>query len=290
LNVHYRLISDRFQSWFDNWLLNYGPVIDDRQDNVKTLIRPVLSRITLPAPIIREIDGRFKSEPCTHARCVKQYDTAMLDESGNFIGKYRTGVIMTFEILRETNILQFNCQIGPSGPFAAANLLCNAVDKSGNTLKFSYDVQEITRQGDRLRTFKVYFLFDQPLTSESSDQLYYLKYEIEADDPYPNLGTAEFSTLVRWGGADELIMAVAFPGGKAGRRPLISDMAIVPPERRRAIGCDLDQDEIIVPSDEMAVHEFMDLLRLDGRAERYYLVGRRAVNIQSGQGIGFVIE
>jgi len=121
-----------------------------------------------------------------------------------------------------------------------------------------------------------------------------LKFHIEADDPFPNIEKVDFSVLFRWGGADQQIIAAAFPREKIGARPRISDLAAISPERRGAIGCELNQDEVLVASDAMRVPDFVDLLGLDqfqkNWQDKWYLHGRRALNVKSGEGIGFVIE
>lgn len=122
LEDQYELALRRFDDWFKDWLEKYGPVVEHKPDRFKMLIRPALSPATIPPSIIREIDQSMKTNPCTHAISVAAFDTAILDDHGNFQNRYRSGVIMEFRIVRPTNVMQFSFQVGRGTSFAGAGL------------------------------------------------------------------------------------------------------------------------------------------------------------------------
>jgi hypothetical protein len=200
---------------------------------------------------------------------------------------------MVFDVLRTTNVLEFNFQIGGNAPFTGANLACAAVNSRGESLKFVPDVQEITKEGSRLRTFRVYFLFEQPLEPDDPDQPYAVEYQRDADDPYPNLGVSlDYSALYRrQGGAERMVLRVAFPREKFGRRsPSVSEIAAATPESLREAGYDLDTGETLIPSDEVARSDLITDMNPKLPPEKYVFVGRRVQSVHQGQTMGFLIE
>ena len=181
--------------------------------------------------VVDELASRL-DVPSTHARWAANLDTAILEHDGKFTGRYRTRSIKIFQVVRPTHFLQFDFQFGRAGSFDGTNLQCSVLDKNLDPLKFDFHVQETTKAGDDpLRSFRVFFLFDQVLTPDSVDQPYRAEYQFEGDDPYPNLGVGlEASTItMRQGGADQAILCVAFPRAKEKRRLQILDMCGRPP-------------------------------------------------------------
>jgi hypothetical protein len=254
------------------------------------LIRPPLSNVRLSPAIIREMNDRLRKDPCTHAISAATYETALFDEHGNFAGRYKTRNAMEFRLTRPTNLLQFNFQGGKDSAFSDMKLGCAAIDGMGNSLRFVPDVQEVSKPDAPLRTFIVYFLFDQQLTPDSPNQPYAVEYEYVAVDPYPNLGVrGELSSLSRLqGDAQQMFLAVAFPREKL-EAPMESDIATVPRHKLKDLDYDLDEGEVLLPSQLVPVTEFMDRLNLEYPPEKYFIVGRRAQNIKQGQTIGMFV-
>jgi predicted acylesterase/phospholipase RssA len=291
LGVHYNSTKAHFRTWLDSWLHKFGPIFPEMPAKASRLIRPAPSNITIPAPIVREINDRSKHEPATRAISLQGYETAVLDENGGFTGRYIAKTIMRFSIVRPTYVMEFDFQIGRGGSFTASTLGCAAIDRHGYSLRFIPHVQETTNDGDRLRSFRVYFLFDQQLTKVSPDQPYLVEYQCEADDPYPDLGNRpECSMLFRWGGADEAIHVVGFPRAKFKRPPKTRDIAAVGPERRKEAKCELGDDEVLVPSEELHHGDYIQAMELPYAQDLYFLVGRRVRNLNPGEGFGFMIE
>jgi hypothetical protein len=219
-------------------------------------------------------------------------DTAILDQDGKFTGRYRTRSIKIFQVVRPTHFLQFDFQFGRAGSFDGTNLLCSVLDKNLDPLKFDFHVQETTKSGDEpLRSFRVFFLFDQVLTPDSVDQPYRAEYQFEGDDPYPNLGVGlEGSTItMRQGGADQAILCVAFPRAKVKGRLQIVDIVRVTPEQLRQAKY-TTENERFVPSEEMQLYEFVESMALGNHPPaRYVLVGRRVLRVEQKQTFGFLI-
>jgi len=176
--------------------------------------------------------------------------------------------------------------------FEKVNLRCFALDCRGVLLDFVPDVQEITKFGDPMRSFRVYFLFEKQLSPDSLDQPYVIQYRYEADDPYPNLGKrGEASTVTRWqGDAEDMILAIGFPRAKLKPQPRHSDIWGRAPDQLRELDYHLDAGEKLVQSEEIPLTDFITCMDLDHPPERYFLVGRRARNVKPGQTFGLVIE
>jgi hypothetical protein len=187
--------------------------------------------------------------------------------------------------------LQFTFQIGKGGTFLSANLGCAASDNSGNPLQFVAHVQSASNAKDAERTFRVYFQFDEPLNPKSPNQPYYLEYEYEATDSFPNLGKEpQFATLLqRQGPADEVTLAVAFPRSKFNANPIVSDFAELGASQLQATGYSIDRG-VLVRSVQLQAPSFMEMMGLTQPVESYYLVGYRAKNVERGQTMGFMIE
>jgi predicted acylesterase/phospholipase RssA len=291
--IHYKSTTLQFQTWLDSWLHSFGPMVPEKPEKASRLIRPPLSNVPLPVAVVRDIDARLKSEPPTSAKSIKSYETAVLDDRGRFTGRYMVKTIMTFSVSRPINTMQFDFEIGRGGLFTASTLGCAAVNRNGYALRFVPHVQELTKPEDRLRSFRVYFLFDQQLTPASPDQPYVVEYQCEADDPYTEfaerrgVGSMFFRTQ---GDAEEMSHAVAFPRSKFDATPRVLDIATVPPERLKELDCELEKDEALIVSEEIELTELIQSMDLHRPVQEYFLVGRRVRNIRQGQGFGFVIE
>jgi hypothetical protein len=200
MGVEYDLVSSRFDTWLRTWLLrDNSPEIDYPGPR---LLRPGLSDTPWPPAIVNEINDRLKSEPSTQAKSIAYFDTAILDDNGAFTGNYVSKSVKTFMVVRPTNLLQFDFQIGREGSFEAANLRCSVVNSQNEALAFIPHVQELTKSRDPLRSFRVYFLFERQLTPESPNQPYRVEYHYEGNNPYPNAGSGKeaVAVLLRQGG------------------------------------------------------------------------------------------
>lgn len=280
-DTHFKLVREQFRTWLDTWLKGVGPIESKQPDHNEKLLRPILSNAPLSLAIVRDLDERLKAEPCTHARTLCAYETAVLDHAGKFTGRYFTLNLMTCTITRQTNLLQFNFQIGPGGTFSDIKFGCSAANSKAQSLNFVPNVQELTKPGDSIRTFRVYFLFDPPLLPESPHQPYVVRYEYEGEDPYPMLGQGpEASVITRWqGDADEMTIAIALPRSKFKRDPTVSDVAASSPETLKQAGLSLEAKEKLVVSEEMTFEEIYTALTPDPAADNFCFAGRRAKKV-----------
>ena len=292
LGIEYQLTVNKFDTWLATWLKTSGPIEPELSGADNKLLRPSLTDVPWPRAIVNELDDRLKREPSTEATTVGCYETAILDDSGQFTGKYIAKSVKTFNLIRATNVLQFDFETAKGDSFAMANLGCAAFDSQGNPLAFVPHIEELTKQDDVLRSFRVYFLFDQPITPESSNQPYRVEYHYEGGNPYPSLGgTAESATLVlRQGGAAEALICIAFPRAILGpHSPKITDIARATQQQLEAVNFK-PNDQLVTPSEQIALMDFVDRMGLHHAPERYWLVGCRVREIQQLGIFGFVIE
>jgi hypothetical protein len=166
------------------------------------------------------------------------------------------------------------------------------VDSTGAPLAFVPDVQDITKPGDELRTFRVYFLFERPLSSSTANQPLAIEYEYDGADSYPKLGQApEASALFRWlGDAEEMILGVAFPRTRLKPSPRVLDLSAASAQELNDAGYELLEGESFTEAETMAVPDLLEALRLEVATNHYFVVGRRARQVKKGQGFGFIIE
>jgi predicted acylesterase/phospholipase RssA len=287
LSIHYDLVKEQFATWLEDWLRSYHEG-QPRDMHSHRFYRPALSNIKMSPAIIRELDERIRSQSFTHAQNAAMLQTAILDEAGTFSGKYRIKVATTFTITNPINIMQFDFQ--SKGPFQRASLGCAVSNSQGSSLQFSSDVQEITNLGDDLRTFRIYFLFNEVLKPEAPSQPFVAEYVYEADDTFPKLPNREFNVLTRWhGNADEMVMAVAFPRTSLKGQPHVTDLSTHSETELKDLGFKAD-GAVLVTSTALKVVDFLQQMGLDQRIEQYYLVGRCLRDVKQGQCFGFVIE
>ncbi|MGZ9105332.1 MAG: patatin-like phospholipase family protein [Rhodoplanes sp.] len=283
----YNEIKTQFGTWLDNWLGLRTPSGDD---GIPTrYARPPLSTRPLPVAMISMIDDDITSRPPTKAKSVYIYDVAQLDDNGVFTGMYEGHALMTFDVMRPTRILQFAFEIGKSASFSSARFGCAAYDSHGDPLPFVPEVQELTTPASALRYFRVFFMFDEKLDPSGPAQPYAIDCCYLADDPYPNLGKREVSAVVRrQGPTEKLVLAVAFPRTKLNRLPKITDFADIPPEQLVGL-YRLEGGEKFVRGEKMSPHDYVPFLGLK-HEKKYFLVGRQAVGLEQGEGLGFMIE
>jgi predicted MPP superfamily phosphohydrolase len=258
-------------------------------DLATKLGRPALTKSPWPPAVVHELN-RLKAEPSTRAISIANLDTAVLDNTGSFTGRYKARSIKKFYVTRPMYVLQFDFQIGGEGSFDETNFRSSVFDKNLEPLRFDSHVQELTKPGDTLRSYRAYFLFDQPLAPDSPNQPYRAEYQYEGDDPYPNLGSGlEASTItMRQGGADQAILCVAFPRSKVNGEKVV-DISRATSEQLSEAKYEKD-DETFVPSEDMLLFDFFESMGLGKNpTARYFFVGRRAVGIEQKQTFGFLI-
>ena len=286
--------SAHFKSWFADWVKQHAPIRPATPLNADRLIRPQPSTKPWKKAVVRELDQRWKNWKTTHAESIEMIDTALLDADGQFTGLYRSVMRKRFRIVSETHILQFSCQIGGAGNFVATNLGCNITDRRNNQLDFSVHLQEVTPEGASIRTFNVYFLFDEPLQPGSTDEPYYLEYQYEGDDPYDKLGTrSEIVTLeFKQGDSENVMIAVALPASKfGGRVPNNWDVPSCPREKYARKNWSEEEAARFAPMPVLVpVPELIPLMGLTFGSKSYEIIGRRAKNIKQYQRVGFVVE
>lgn len=287
----YMLAKQRFDTWLAEWLRLHGR---SAANTTTQLVHPVITSNPWPLALTRELDARSRAAPLTKAKSLRHAETAILDDTGAFTGKYKSRAIKIFTLMRPTNVLQFEFQIGKEGSFSAANLGCMAMDANGTPLAFSTHVQEMSTPHVPLRTFRVYILFEQTIGPESSNQPYCIEYKYEATGAYPNLSTgAEAASLgMLQGEAESAVLCVAFPRSVLGdKAPTITDIASATKGQLNAAQYGLTDGEVFCPSETLAVHEFIDLLSIAPHStERFVFVGRRVLSSNLGSTFGFVIE
>ena len=116
-------------------------------------------------------------------------------------------------------------------------------------------------------------------TQASRDPPYSAEYQCEADDPYPNLGVKrESSVMFRWGSAEEATHVVGFPRAKFKRFPTIRDIVELNPDQRKEVGCELDEGEDLVPSEELPRGEYIHTVNLNHRPDAFALSVRSAAS------------
>jgi predicted acylesterase/phospholipase RssA len=292
LNSEYTRIGEKFDTWLATWLKSSGPIEPVGPGRVQKLLRPSLTASTFPISIIREINDRIEIDPSTNAQRVELYDTAMIDASGNFTGNYISRTVKTFRVVRNTNILQFDFQTGKDGTFAKTNLGCAAFDSQGSKLNFTPHIEELTKPNDELRSFRVYFLFDEPITPATPNQPFRVEYQYEGDNPYPNLkkGCDAAILTLRQGGTASALLCVAFPRSIFGSsEPKVTDLVAASPGQL-SVAKFQPEDEGLIASESMSLLDFVEPLALHHEPDRYVCVGRRVLNAKPKSCFGFVIE
>jgi hypothetical protein len=253
-------------------------------------VHPILTETRWHPAIVFELEDRLRSEPSIRALEISHMDSAILDHNGHFTGNYRTKSITLFHLMRPTHLLQFDFQIGNQGSFDRTHLTCTLVDSHFMPLQFDYHVQEMTKS-QALRSFRLYFLFSRRLASDSPNQPFRVEYRYDCGDSYPNLGAGPevSSVTMRQGGAHLAMLCVAFPRSKIRHKK--------PVDLAKATSVQLKdakyvvEDELLAPSEEVLPVHFADLMDLGKHTkDRYYLVGRRIVDVKQGQAFGFLIE
>ncbi|MBX9752728.1 MAG: patatin-like phospholipase family protein [Roseococcus sp.] len=282
--------KERFSEWLDAWLL---PLREDLQvSGLPHFVRPSVWKSEIPVAFINELQRAILQDPPTHARRIQAYECAILDKSGKFSGVYRTRIIMNFRTLRPTRVLQFNFNIG-KGEFSAANFGCRAVSQAGISLPFTPYVHELgqsPQDAQKLHSYRTFLTFEDSVLPENENV--HIELEYTAPDPYPDLDKGrEYSVFFRnQGPADEITLAVAFPKEKISPSMNIYDLSGLTATQLDELDYVMDEGERILPSEPMNVGDFIDGLRLEREASKYFLVGRRIGRVENLSSIGFVLD
>jgi predicted acylesterase/phospholipase RssA len=287
LEDKYQIIKYQFRDWLNEWLKNAQPLIKPSARGPSRFIHPILNSVPLPSAIVRELQERTRSDVFTHGELISGYDTAIL-ENGVFTGKYKSRVLKKLWIKKRTNILSFDFQAGQSAAtFDDLKFGFMAVDNSGEPLTFVGHVQELTDQDQRLRSFRLYLLFDTALTPDSESQPYVVEVQYEIDDPFANLHKRDTLTLTgAQGGADEMVIGVAFPKHRVPPNFMVKDVAEVPESRHPEYNIVLFEGETIVPSERLQISELIDKFELSGAPDEYCIIGSRLKNAKHGDCFG----
>ncbi len=290
-NEEYNRVTLAFGDWLNEWLDKHGPRGSIGSPAVRKLLRPVLPAVPWSPAIINEIDREDK-EPTIRALSIASFETAILDEAGAFTGKYSTRTGKTFQVLAPTNILQFEFQIGKGEAFASANLGCTVENSRGGALPFVHHVEEVTKPGDLLRSFRVFFLFEEPLTPGTANQPFHAQYEYEGEDPYPNLKEgADASTIRMDQQTEEAVLCIGFPKAifePAGAKQ--TDIAAAS-QNQLVRARYLAEGEVFVASEELPRNGFLNSMGIGSRNLAYFeLFGRRARDLKRGQVFGLLVE
>lgn len=288
LGSHFELTVERFRGWFDEWLRRQTCEILPRPSSV----RPTLANFRLPPAVIKELHIN-PTVAKTRGKKVQSFETANFDQSGKFDGTYSARSVLTFTVLQPTNLSALQFQIAKNASFDSAGLKCWATNSVGMPLKFSTHVEETSEERNPMRTFLLYFLFEETLTSSSESQPYTLGHEARIGDPYPALGqSSEIASFFRGeGDAEEMSLAVAFPRDLLRSHPVMTDLCDVPAAKLQSCkGFSLERGEKLIKSEEQPFDSIVDSLRLANASDRYYVVGRVARNVGPRQGFGVLID
>jgi len=290
LDDKFEIIKYQFRDWLFAWLRNAQPLMTPSPSGPSRFIHPILNSAPLPSSVVKELHERSVSDVFTHGELISGFDTAIL-EGGVFTGKYRSRVLKKLWIRKRTNILSFDFQAGrTTATFADLKFGFMAIDKGGHALPFVGHVQELTRDGDKLRSFRLYLFFENSLIPDTADQPYVIEIQYEIDDPFADLQTQRDSLTLTGaqGGADEMIVGVAFPKHKLPGNFTVSDAASVPVHDHQAFNIVMLDTETIVPSEAMELAELVDKFELVASPEHYLIVGRRLKNAKQGDCFGLV--
>jgi hypothetical protein len=164
-------------------------------------------------------------------------------------------------------------------------------DAAGNSLRFASHVEEIPSSEGEVRTFRQYYLFDETLPKDCPHQPLTIGYTAKLGDPYPRLGNSpEVVSFFGRNVAEEMIVGVAFPKSLFVKSAQVVDAASISTQDLMKFGLSLDPDEKVIASNQIPVHDLIDSMRLAEPPEKYFIAGRRATNLNRGEGFGFVIS
>jgi predicted acylesterase/phospholipase RssA len=288
LSDKFEIIKYQFRDWLTAWLRDAQPLIPPSPSGPSRFIYPILNAVPLHSSVVQELHARSVGDVFTHGELISGYDTAIL-ENGNFTGKYRSKVFNKLWIKKKTNVLSFDFQAGRSdATFDDLKFAFMAIDNQGRPLPFVGHVQELTRPADKLRSFRLFLFFDSSLMPDAADQPYVIEIQYEIDDPFENLQTQRDSLTLTGaqGGADEMIVAVAFPKAKLPATFNVRDAASVALSDREAFNILMFENETMVPSAALELAELIDKFDLTASPEHYFIVGRRLKNAEQGDCFG----
>jgi predicted acylesterase/phospholipase RssA len=284
LTKDYKDASDAFNEWFVKWLEPYEKTSTIHSSR---FVRAAVGDLR-PA-LIRQIDDDLNSISRIKGNEIFVSDVAIIDNNSGFTGRYRTNMSMTLEITKPTNVIQMEFDIGAGGIFSDAHVLC-AASSSYREIPFTPRVQELETTNKGLRVYRLYYYFDEQLVPKPGE-IIAIQYQYEADDPYPELGIGKEISAVSsmLGGAEVITFVVAFPKSRIKHQPVTKDLASLSDEEQRAFGA-AGLVGRLVSSQPIGFPDVAGRVNLDTPLNEYYLVARRAYNVNKNQSCGFGIE
>jgi predicted acylesterase/phospholipase RssA len=287
----YLAIKKDFTSWFDKWLAAQ-PRQTVLSEEPAWLLKPTFHDSFLPAPVIDQLHGPALTDELTHAEQIKLFDVAIFNDAGAFAGKYRSSTKTRFKIMKRTNVLSFDFEAGAPENLADMQLGISVVDSIPKRLPFSAHVQRIRETGEGLGVFRLFLLFDTALTPDTPDQPLVIHFEATVVDPYPDLGKRRESAVFtrRYGGADEVLLAVAFPRALLRKEPDVVDVATLSSNQLKEAKVELSQEEVVTSSDPVDGNKLIDEMQLNKPPEWYYFTGRKRTNVKQNELFGLAIN
>jgi predicted acylesterase/phospholipase RssA len=288
LTKDYTAAYKAFTEWFTGWLAPYEKTPESARTPSSRFIRATVGDLR-PA-LVRQIDDDIKSMSPSKSKEIFLSYVGVIDEYGNFTGRYRVNMTMSMTVLVPTNILQMNFEIGAAGLFSDAHLLCAASSSHGE-IPFTPRVQELARLPEEgLRRFRLYYYFDEQLVPRP-DEIIAIQYQYEADDPFPKLGTGKemFALSPMLGDAEVIVLVAAFPRNRIKHEPKIKDLASLSEAEREMFGV-AGWVGRLVPSQKVGFPDVAGRVNLDTNLDEYRVEVRRAHNVNKGHGCGFAIE
>jgi predicted acylesterase/phospholipase RssA len=287
----YLALKKDFADWLDKWL-TAQPRQTVLPEEPAWLLKPKFHDDFLPASIIDQIEYSAISEQLTHAEQIKLVDVAIFNAEGAFAGKYRSSTKTRFRVIRRTNVITFDFEAGSPEKLADMQLGISVVDSTLKRLPFSAHLQRIRDTTDGLVFYRVFLLFDTALTPDTPDQPLVIHFEATVIDPYPDLGKRREAAVFtrRYGNADEVLLAVAFPRALLRKEPDVVDVATLSSDQLKDAKVALSQEEVITPSDPVKRNQLIDEMKLDKPPEWYYFTGRRRENVRQNELFGLAIS
>jgi hypothetical protein len=287
----YLTVKKDFADWLDKWLAAQ-PRQTQLSEEPAWLLKPMLHDNFLPPAVISQLHYSALNEELTHADQIKLFDVAIFNEDGAFAGKYRSTTKTRFRMKRRTNMISFDFEAGRPEKLADMQLGISMVDSSLKRLPFSAHVQRIRETTEGLGVYRFFLLFDTALTPEAPDQPYVIHFEATVVDPYPQLGKRRESAVFtrRYGRADEVILAVAFPRALLRKEPDVVDVTTLSSDQLMDAKVVLSPEEVPTPSQPVDANQLIDEIRLDKPPEWYYITGRKRDNVNQNELFGLVIS
>lgn len=277
----------RFKTWFNEWLKANTNAVPPAPE----VVAPNLSEVKMPAAVIRELASGPVGK--TLGKIVHCHEIANFGSDGKFDGTYLSCSRMTFAVLHPVNLMHFEFQTARDSTFDSTALKCWGVDTDGAPLDFTSHVEDITCEGDELKTYRLYFFFNKELTPDGLGQPYLLGHEARVANPYTKLGQQRPDVASFFRGpapAEEMTFVVALPREVATNEPILTDISQISAERLARAGCKLADRDTVAQSASISYQACCQLVGTPLPPKLYHVFGRRAKNVQPWQGFGVLME